>query len=229
MGVDGGRHVVIMGPQGAGKGTQAALVAPRLGLIHVATGDLFRQVMASDSELGREIRRYYDRGALVPDELTLRMLMERLDAVKQEHPDARGALIDGFPRNQAQAEALDRAMAERNERIVAVVHIAVPREVLLERLSGRLICATCGATYHRLFNPPKQAGVCDVCGGQLYQRSDDTPEAVERRLAIYYEQTEPVLRHYTEAGLRIDIDGNQPIEAVTEAILAALRPRVEAA
>lgn len=228
MGMDGARHVVIMGPQGAGKGTQAAIIAPRLGLVHVATGDLFRQVMASDTALAREIRSYYDRGALVPDDLTLRMLTERLDELATEQPDARGALIDGFPRNQAQAEALDAALAARGDSIAAVIHIAVPREVLIERLSGRLVCRNCGATYHKVFNPPKQPGVCDACGGELYQRSDDTPEAVERRLSIYYEQTEPVLQHYAQAGLLVDVDGNQPIEAVTEAILTALRPRVEA-
>lgn len=223
------KHVIIVGPQGAGKGTQAAIVAPALGLVHVSTGDLFREVMASDSDLGKEVRGYYDRGALVPDELTLRMLMERLDAIRREQPEMRGALLDGFPRNPAQAEALDRAIDQRNDAIVAVVHVTVPREVLMERLTGRLICKNCGATYHVKFNPPKQPGICDVCGGELYQRSDDTPEAVERRLSIYYEQTEPILAHYAEMGVLIEVDGNRPIDVVAESILTALRPRFNAA
>src|SRR5579884_854717 len=142
-------HVLIMGPQGAGKGTQAAVVAPRLGLVHVSTGDLFREVMASGSPLGEEIRGYYDRGALVPDALTIRMLLDRVDELRRENPAIRGALIDGFPRNQAQAEALATALAERGEKLAAVISIEVPRPTLIERLSGRLICANCGATYHR--------------------------------------------------------------------------------
>lgn len=223
-----GRHVIIMGPQGAGKGTQAAIIAPALGLVHVSTGDLFREVMASESDLGKEIRDYYDRGALVPDELTVRMLMARLDEIAQRQPEMRGALLDGFPRNAAQAEELDQALAERGDAMVAVVHVGVPRDVLMERLTGRLVCRNCGATYHLRFNPPKRPGICDVCGGELYQRSDDTPEAVERRLAIYFEQTEPVLERYARAGLLIDVDGNRPIDEVSEAILAALKPRVEA-
>lgn len=229
MATSGGRHVIIVGPQGAGKGTQAAIVAPQVGLVHVSTGDLFREVMGTDSDLAREIRSYYDRGALVPDELTLRMLMGRLDELANEQNGAQGVLLDGFPRNQAQAEALDAALTERGDQIVAVVEIKVPREVLIERLSGRLVCRNCGATYHRVFNPPKTAGVCDACGGELYQRSDDTPEAVEQRLAIYYEQTEPVLQHYRNVGLLLHVDGNRPIDDVAESVLAALRPRLETA
>lgn len=222
---EGARHVIIVGPQGAGKGTQAARVAPELGLAHVATGDLFREVMATESDLAREIRSYYDRGMLVPDDVTIRMLLGRVDELRQAHPELHGALLDGFPRNQAQAEALDHALAERGDALVAVVHVQVPRPVLMERLTGRLICANCGATYHRTFNPPANDMICDVCGGPLTQRSDDTPEAVARRLDIYYSETEPVLAHYAEAGLLIDIDGNRPIEAVSESILAALRPK----
>lgn len=229
MANSGAAHVIIMGPQGAGKGTQAALIAPRLRLVHISTGDLFREVMASDSPLGNEIRSYYDRGALVPDALTIRMLMAHVDQVLSSESSMRGMLLDGFPRNQAQAEALDTALDERGDRLVAVVHIDVPRERLMERLTGRLVCPNCGATFHRVFNPPRDAGVCDVCGSKLIQRSDDTPEAVERRLSIYYEQTAPVLDYYRAAGLLIDVDGDRPIAEITEGIVSALLPRFDAA
>lgn len=224
-----GTHVIITGPQGAGKGTQADAIAPATGLLHVSTGDLFRAIMASDSLLGAEVRGFYDKGALVPDELTIRVLMQRLNELRDEFPDRRGALFDGFPRNLAQAAALDQALKDRGDRLAAVIHVSAPRDVLLDRLTGRLVCRNCGATYHLLFNPPTVAGVCDVCGGELYQRSDDTPEAVERRLAIYFEQTEPILEHYRREGLLIDVDGAQPIPEVTKAILDQLLPRLEGA
>jgi adenylate kinase len=220
-------HVIIMGPQGAGKGTQAALIAPRLRLEHASTGDLFREAMAGDSELSNEIRSYVDRGALVPDALTIRMLMEYVDEVLSGESDIRGMLLDGFPRNQAQAEALDGALRERGDRLVAVIHVDVPRERLMERLTGRLVCPNCGATYHRSFNPPKVEGICDVCGAKLSQRSDDTPEAVERRLSIYYEQTAPVLDYYRAAGLLLDVNGDRPIAEVSEGIVKALLPKFD--
>jgi adenylate kinase len=217
------RHVVIVGPQGAGKGTQAAAVAPMLKLVHLATGDLFRELMAGDSALAGEVRSFYDRGDLVPDELTARVLFTALD----ERATARdgvvtGALFDGFPRNEAQADVLDQQIDDRGEELAAVIHIAVPRDALLARLSGRLICRSCGRAYHRVFNPPKSEGVCDACGGDLYQRSDDTPEAVERRLAIYYDHTEPLLERWRARGIVHEIDGDQRIEAVTGDIVAAL-------
>lgn len=221
-------HVIIMGPQGAGKGTQAALIAPRLRLEHVSTGDLFRQVMAGESELSNEIRSYVDRGALVPDGLTIRMLMEYVDEALGGESEMRGMLLDGFPRNQAQAEALDAALRERGDRLVSVVHVDVPRERLMERLTGRLVCPNCGATYHRRFNPPKVDGVCDVCGSTLTQRSDDTPEAVERRLSIYYEQTAPVLDYYRAAGLLLDVDGDRPIAEISDGIVEALQSKFDA-
>ena len=229
MAKSGAAHVIIMGPQGAGKGTQATLVAPRLRLAHISTGDLFREVMAGDSELGNEIRSYYDRGALVPDALTIRMLMAHVDLVLSGEVAMRGMLLDGFPRNQAQAEALDAALSERGDRLVAVVHVDVPRERLMERLTGRLVCPNCGATYHRVFNPPRIENSCDVCGSQLIQRSDDTPEAVERRLSIYYERTAPVLDYYRAAGLLLDVDGDRPIVEITGGIVDALLPRFDVA
>ncbi|MGA7670276.1 MAG: adenylate kinase [Nitrolancea sp.] len=224
----GATHVIIMGPQGAGKGTQAAVVAPRLGLAHVATGDLFREVMASDTDLGKEVRSYYDRGALVPDDLTIRMLMARVDDVLNADPNLRGMLLDGFPRNQVQAESLDAALRDRGDRLAAVVHVDVPRNILMDRLTGRLICPSCGATYHRVFNAPKDEDVCDVCGSKLTQRSDDTPEAVERRLSIYYEQTAPVLSYYRGSGLLIDVDGDRPIDEVSASIIDGLKSRLDA-
>jgi adenylate kinase len=219
-------YVIIVGPQGAGKGTQAAAVAPQLGLEHVATGDLFRAILKSDSELGVEVRHYYDQGALVPDDLTIRVLFAHIENLKSERADLTGVLLDGFPRNSAQAKALDEALAERGESISAVVLVDVPRDELMKRLTGRLICSDCGATYHREFNAPKVENTCDQCGGELYQRSDDTAEAVEKRLGIYYEQTKPILEHYREQGVLVEVDGNRDISEVTRDILSSLKERV---
>jgi adenylate kinase len=215
------RHVVFVGPQGAGKGTQAARVATRLGAIHLATGDLFRELMASESPLAAEVRFFYDAGNLVPDELTARVLFDALDT-RAASGNVVGALFDGFPRNAAQADVLDQQIAARGETLEAVVHIDVPRDVLMERLTGRLTCRNCGRTYHQRFNPPQHDGVCDVCGGELYVRSDDTEDAVARRLEIYYEQTEPLLNRWRERGIVRDVNGNQEIDAVTDSILAVL-------
>lgn len=215
------QHVVFLGPQGAGKGTQAALIAPRFHLLHLATGDLFRSLMEQDTALAQEVRSYYDRGELVPDELTARVLFDVLDR-KAGGERITGALIDGFPRNAAQAEILDTKVNSRGETLAAVVHIVVPRNVLMQRLTGRLICRDCGRSYHVVFNPPAESDVCDVCGGELYTRSDDTAEAVERRLNIYFEQTEPLLDHWRGSGIVHDIDGNQAIDAVGSSIEAVL-------
>jgi len=217
------RHVIIVGPQGAGKGTQAAAIAPSLNLVHLSTGDLLRDIMTRDSPLAREVSAYYDRGELVPDETMARVLFAALDERAIVARPA-GALFDGFPRNRNQSEVLDREIETRHEQLSAVVHISVPRDVLMARLSGRLVCRNCGRTYHLLFNPPRVPGVCDACGGELYQRSDDTPEAVERRLAIYYEQTEPLLATWQARGLVREIDGNQGVDAVTTEIIDALAP-----
>lgn len=215
------RHIIFVGPQGAGKGTQAARVAPRLGLIHLATGDLFRELMAADSPLAAEVRAYYDAGNLVPDALTARVLFNALD-MRAVSGDVDGALFDGFPRNAAQADVLDEQIERRGEALRAVVHISVPRDVLMERLTGRLTCRDCGRTYHKVFNPPAHDLVCDACGGELYVRSDDTAEAVSRRLEIYFEQTEPLLLRWRERGIVREIDGNRDIDDVTGAIIATL-------
>ena len=218
-------HVVLMGPQGAGKGTQAVRVAPRLGLTLVATGELFRGAIRAQTELGRTIKETYDRGEFVADEITIRLVEEKLDEIAREHrlgEAVRGALFDGFPRNRAQAEALDQALARRGQALSAVVRIDVPRERLVERLAGRRVCASCGAVYHVEFNPPLREGVCDVCGGEVVQREDDTPDAVRKRLDLYFSQTEPLLNYYRDRGLLTAVNGDQPIDAVTDAVVAAI-------
>jgi adenylate kinase len=214
------RHVVFVGPQGAGKGTQAALVASKFRLVHLSTGELLREVMASASPAGDEVRVYVDRGDLVPDDVMARMLFAALD--ERASASSSGALLDGFPRNAAQAEVLDEQIDARGEVLASVIHISVPRDVLMRRLTGRLTCRECGRTYHKEFNPPAVAGVCDFCGGELYTRSDDTEEAVGRRLAIYFEQTEPLLDRWRKRGLVHEIDGDQGIEQVAAAVEAAL-------
>ncbi len=214
-------HIILMGPQGAGKGTQADIIAPRLGLIKLSTGDLFRSAVAAGSELGRLAQGYLDRGELVPDDITLAIVEERLEQIAED-PNVRGALFDGFPRTRAQAEGLDVLLAKRDERLAAVIEIDVPRETLIARLAGRRYCPACGATYHVEFNPPQKAGICDRCGGPLVQRPDDTPEAIRRRLDLYDEQTAPLLDFYQQRGLLIRVDGDRPIEEVTHDILAAI-------
>lgn len=214
------RHVVFIGPQGAGKGTQAALVAPKFRLIHLSTGDLLREVMASDMPIAGEIRSYYDRGDLVPDDVMARMLFAALD--QRADAASAGALLDGFPRNPAQADVLDAQINDRGETLASVIHISVPRDVLMQRLTGRLTCRSCGRTFHREFNPPAVEGVCDFDGGELYTRSDDTEEAVSRRLEIYFAQTEPLLARWRELGLVRDVDGNADIAHVTQNVENAL-------
>ncbi len=214
------RVVVLLGAPGAGKGTQAQLLAGRLGLVHVATGDLFRAAVRSGTALGREAGAYMERGALVPDELTLRILFERLEA-----PDASaGVLLDGFPRTLAQAEALDAALAERGSRVEVAPLIEVPEKELVTRLSGRWTCRADGHVYHALANPPRLAGVCDVDGSELYQRDDDRPETVRARLASQLGALTEVVDHYARAGVLVRVDGRRPIEAVTADLLTALAP-----
>jgi adenylate kinase len=216
-------HVLLMGAQGAGKGTQALRVAPRLGLRHLSTGDLFRAAIASESLLGQQIKAIYDRGDLVPDGVTIGLVEEVLDLIAAERllgATVTGALLDGFPRTRPQAEGLDTALRRRQERIRAAIEIAVPMDVLITRLAGRRVCQHCGAVYHVNYEPPTIAGTCDRCGGVVIQREDDRPEPIQRRLSLYFEQTAPLLSYYRDQGLLHTVDGNESIDVVTEAIVA---------
>ncbi|MBL7198988.1 MAG: adenylate kinase [Anaerolineae bacterium] len=205
------KYIILFGPPASGKGTQAARLRELLNLPHVASGDLFRENLQGETKLGLEAKAYMDRGELVPDDITIAMVIDRLS-----RPDcADGALLDGFPRTIAQAVALDQALSAQGHRISQVLYVAVPDNVLVERVSGRRLCRTCGEAYHILFNQPKVPGVCDHDGGELYQRDDDQPETVRKRLQVYWEQTSPLIDYYRGQGVLVDIDGNQSIDAVT--------------
>lgn len=222
-------HVILMGPQGSGKGTQAARLAPRLDLALIATGDLFRSAIAGATDLGTRIKDIYDRGELVPDELTIALVEEKLAGMalaRARGKGIQGGLFDGFPRNRSQAEALDEALRQRDEEISVVVRIEVPPKVLIRRLAGRRVCSRCGAVYHVEFNPPREPGTCDICGGEVRQREDDTAEAVQKRLDLYLTETEPVVSFYRDRGIVTVVDGNQEIELVTAAILGAVNAKV---
>lgn len=213
-------YILLLGAPGAGKGTQAAFLTEKLGIPHVASGDLFRAAIANQTELGKLAKSYMDRGELVPDDVTIAMVMERLS-----QPDcAGGALLDGFPRTIEQAKALEKALAERGSRLALVLYIRASEATLLERLGGRWTCRQCGAVYHERFNPPKRPGICDACGGELYQRPDDQPETQRRRIRVYLDQTAPLIEYFKERGLLVEIDGEQDVEAVRQAVEAALEP-----
>jgi adenylate kinase len=210
-------HLILLGPPGSGKGTQAQIVAKRLGGLHVSTGDMLRAAVAEGTPLGKTAKEYMDRGALVPDELVIAMLIERIGA-----PDAAaGFVLDGFPRNLAQAVALDKALTGAGKKIDLAIHIGVPDDELVRRLSGRWLCRNCGAIYQQDSNPPKIAGKCDNCGGELYQRDDDKPETVRARLAAQKPPAD-LLAHYRDSGRFVDIDGQQPVDTVTAALLEAV-------
>ena len=212
-------YLVLLGGPGAGKGTQAALLAEKLGIPHVSSGDLFRENLRNETELGMVAKSYMDQGELVPDDVTIAMVMDRLSRV-----DCRGgAILDGFPRTLAQAQALDRALEKEGHQISAVPYIRVSEENLLARLAGRWMCSRCQAQYHQLFSPPQVKGVCDKCGGTLYQRADDTPETHQRRIEVYMTQTEPLIDYYRTEGLLREINGELDIEGVHRDLLAVVR------
>jgi adenylate kinase len=211
-------YIVLLGPPGAGKGTQAQVISEKLGLPHISSGDIFRENLKKLTELGSLAKGYMDRGELVPDDLTIAMIRERLS-----RPDAaNGALLDGFPRTVAQAEALAKMLSDFKGKVEAVPYINVPEDVLVERLTGRWTCRAQGHVFHEKFNPPQKPGVCDFDGSELYQREDDKAETVKRRISVYLEQTMPLIEYYRKAGTLIEVDGTQPIEKVSSVLLAAL-------
>ena len=210
-------YIVMLGPPGAGKGTQAKILAEKLGLVHISTGDLFRENLSKETELGKLASSFMVKGELVPDDVTIAMVKERLS-----RPDcAKGAVMDGFPRTPAQAEAFEALLAEIDGKVDLVPFISVPNEVLVERLSGRWM-SHAERVYHAQHNPPKVKWVDDVDGSPLYQRDDDQPETVLHRINVYYDQTSPLIDFYRQAGKLVEIDGTQVIDQVTEDLLKAV-------
>ena len=205
-------YIIFLGAPGAGKGTQAVMLAEKLKLVQVASGDLFRQALQKETELGIKAKAYMEKGQLVPDEITIQMVLERLSAPDCEN----GAILDGFPRNIQQAEALDKALAQQSKAIDKVVYIKVSEEELLKRLSGRWICRNCQAPYHAVDSPPKVKGKCDRCGGELYQRPDDTVETVKKRLEVYFAETAPLIDYYNQAGKLVEINGEGSVDEVQQ-------------
>jgi adenylate kinase len=217
-------RAIFLGPPGAGKGTQARQLAETWSVAHVATGDMLREALAQGTPLGLEARRYMDSGGLVPDEVVIGLVADRLT-----RPDARGGFVlDGFPRTAAQAEALDRLLAARGLGLDRVIFLDVTRPELLRRLTGRRVCRTCGATYHLISAPPRTAGRCDACGGELYQREDDAEAAVARRLDVYQSQTAPLLAYYRSRGQLACVPGEGAVEQVAAEIKRALPGAVKA-
>jgi adenylate kinase len=213
--------LVLLGGPGAGKGTQAERLSEALEIPQVSTGDLFRENLKNETELGRLAKGYMERGELVPDEVTVGMVRERLS-----RPDAaKGAILDGFPRTIAQAEALGSLLVELGFELAMAPYIKVPEDVLLARLAGRWTCRGCGAMYHELFGPSQQAGVCDKCGGELYQRPDDTPETQKHRIEVYFEQTAPLIDYYRDKGLLVEVDGRPGIDEIQAELQGVIKGR----
>lgn len=212
-------YIVLLGPPGVGKGTQAKILAEKTNLAHISSGDLFRENIKNNTELGLLAQTFINKGELVPDDVTIGMIRGRLSL-----PDcAAGAILDGFPRTPAQADALQALLAEFGGQVNRVPFITASEETLMERLAGRWTCRAQGHVFHEKFNPPKQSGICDIDGSELYQREDDKAETVQRRIRVYFEQTAPLVSYYQQQGLLVEIDGAQPIEAVTEQLLAVLK------
>jgi len=212
-------YIIFLGAPGAGKGTQAVKLAEKLNLVQVASGDLFRQALQKETELGIKAKSYMEKGQLVPDEITIQMVLERLSAPDCEN----GAILDGFPRNVQQAEALDKALVQQSKAIDRVVYVKVSQGELLKRLSGRWICRDCQVPYHAVDSPPRVEGKCDRCGGELYQRSDDAVETVKKRLEVYFAETSPLIDYYDRAGKLVEVNGEGSAPEVHERIVAALR------
>jgi adenylate kinase len=210
-------NVILIGPPGAGKGTQAAFLCREYGMPHISTGDMFREAVKAGTELGKSAKFYMDQGQLVPDEVTTGIVRERLSQADADH----GFLLDGFPRTIPQAEGLDQVLSALGRNLTAVINIDVPEDELIRRLTGRLICRGCGATFHRVFNPPS-GSQCDRCGGELYQRDDDSEKTVRERLRVYRQQTEPLIAYYGQKGTLNTVNGLLPIDEVTRRLQAIL-------
>ncbi len=216
---DSSLDIILLGAPGSGKGTQAQHLCAELNLVHVASGDLFRENLKHETELGKLAKTYMDRGALVPDDVTVAMVRERLS-----RPDtAGGFVLDGFPRTLPQAEALTEMLEGLGRRLNGVLYIKVGDEEIVKRLSGRWICRNCQTPFHTLYNPPRQPGVCDVCGGELYQRDDDNPATVRNRLETFHRQTAPLIDYYEDQGLLVEVEGEGDVADVTARALAAAR------
>jgi adenylate kinase len=214
-------RVVLLGPPGAGKGTQAKLLQEKFQGCQISTGDILRKAVAEQTPLGKEAASYIDRGTLVPDDVILNLVAERI----QEADCANGFLLDGFPRTVAQADGLQQILKSLGQKLDGVLSVQVPQQVLVERLSGRRTCKDCGAMYHVTFSPSKKNGVCDHCAGALYQRNDDSPETITTRLKVYENQTAPLVNYYRERGLLREIDGVGSVEEIHERVLRALGER----
>ena len=211
-------NIILMGLPGAGKGTQASEIVKKFPIPHISTGDMFRKAIKDETDLGKEAKSYMDRGELVPDEVTVGIVKERIS----EDDAKKGFLLDGFPRTIDQAESLSQIMSELDREIDAVINIEVPEEELMNRLTGRRICEKCGTTYHLVFNPPKVDGICDIDGGKLYQREDDNPETVSNRLSVNVKQSKPILEYYNNKGVLKNIDGSKDISDVTKDVIDIL-------
>ncbi|CUY01608.1 adenylate kinase [Staphylococcus epidermidis] len=211
-------NIILMGLPGAGKGTQASEIVKKFPIPHISTGDVFRKAIKDETDLGKEAKSYMDRGELVPDEVTVGIVKERIS----EDDAKKGFLLDGFPRTIDQAESLNQIMSELDREIDAVINIEVPEEELMNRLTGRRICEKCGTTYHLVFNPPKVDGICDIDGGKLYQREDDNPETVSNRLSVNVKQSKPILEYYNNKGVLKNIDGSKDIDEVTNDVIDIL-------
>ena len=211
-------RLILLGAPGSGKGTQAKNIAEKVGITHVASGDIFRAAATRGDELGKQAKSYMDKGLLVPDEITIKMILERI-----AKPDcAKGVMLDGFPRTLEQAKALDTALKEKKQAIDRVFYINVSTDELVRRLSGRFICRKCQAPYHNVSAPPKVAGKCDKCGGELYQRADDTAETVKKRIDVYIKETSPLINYYKKSKKLVEIKGEGNIDDITKNIVAAL-------
>ena len=210
--------IIMLGAPGAGKGTQAKMIAEKYGLPHISTGDIFRANIKNGTELGKEAKEYMDKGLLVPDELTVRLLLDRV----AQDDCKNGYVLDGFPRTIPQAEVLDEKLSELGERVDYAINVDVPDENIVNRMSGRRACLNCGATYHIVSIPPKKEGICDVCGSELVLRDDDRPETVQNRLKVYHEQTQPLIDFYEKKGVLRSVDGTLPMEEVFTAITKIL-------